>query len=375
MSIINIIQPSRLVNIFCIYTLLYIVFSIIYLVTQGIIYFFTPIAIKSFIWYHTSIVSISTFVACNWRMIMNEIILECTHLKKSLRRKEILRDINLDLSKGEIYGLIGENGAGKTTTLKIITGLLKADSGKISLLNTTSRLSIQRKQIGALIETPALFPDMTAYQNLKTICIQNGYNKQKILPTLQMVGLDIRNKTKVQHYSLGMKQRLGIAISIIGEPTFVILDEPLNGLDPTGILEFKNLIYKLNHEKGISFLISSHMLTELYQISTKFGFIQNGVTINQLTKNELASHLQTFTHLFTNDADNLKALIISKYPQLKSINIISPNELRLYDDNKELLSEIYNNFSKYISSIQYYTESLEDYYIRTITNSKKVGVL
>lgn len=306
---------------------------------------------------------------------MNEIILECTHLKKSLRRKEILRDINLDLSKGEIYGLIGENGAGKTTTLKIITGLLKADSGKISLLNTTSRLSIQRKQIGALIETPALFPDMTAYQNLKTICIQNGYNKQKILPTLQMVGLDIRNKTKVQHYSLGMKQRLGIAISIIGEPTFVILDEPLNGLDPTGILEFKNLIYKLNHEKGISFLISSHMLTELYQISTKFGFIQNGVTINQLTKNELASHLQTFTHLFTNDADNLKALIISKYPQLKSINIISPNELRLYDDNKELLSEIYNNFSKYISSIQYYTESLEDYYIRTITNSKKVGVL
>ncbi len=306
---------------------------------------------------------------------MSDTIMECNHLKKKLGHTIVLKDINLTLRKGEIYGLIGENGAGKTTTLKIITGLLKEDSGKISLLGTTEKLSNSRKKIGALVEIPALFPDMSAYQNLKTLCIQNGYNPQNILPILKEVGLDVENRTKVRHYSLGMKQRLGIAMSIIGNPILVILDEPLNGLDPTGIFDIRNLIYKLNQKSGITFLISSHMLTELYQVSTKFGFIHNGITVSQLTKDELSKQLLTFTDLVTNDVIKLKKMINLKYPNVKIMDVINSNELRLCEPDKELLQKILCNFSEYITGTQYHTESLEDFYMRTMTSTKKEGTL
>lgn len=306
---------------------------------------------------------------------MKETVLECIHLKKKLGHRLILKDINLTLNSGEIYGLIGENGAGKTTTLKIITGLMKSDAGKICLFGNAEKLSESRKQIGALVELPALFPNMSAYQNLKTLCIQNGYSYDKIVPILHETGLNPNDKTKAQHYSLGMKQRLGIAMSLLGNPSIVILDEPLNGLDPSGIFDFKNLISNLNQKRNISFLISSHMLTELFQMSTKFGFIQDGITLKQLSKEELSGQLLTYIHLFTDDSNNLYKIIQSNYPQIEMINIITDKEISLYTSDKKIILELLDHFSSLIKDTQYHTESLENFYIRTISKKQKEVIL
>lgn len=252
---------------------------------------------------------------------------------------------------------------------------MKADTGKISLFGNAEKLSESRKKIGALVELPALFPNMSAYQNLKTLCIQNDYSYEQIIPILHETGLNPNNKTKAQHYSLGMKQRLGIAMSLLGNPSIVILDEPLNGLDPSGIFDFKNLISNLNQKRNISFLISSHMLTELFQMSTKFGFIQDGITLKQLSKEELSGQLLTYVHLFTNDSNNLYKIIQSNYPQIEMINIITDKEISLYTSDKKIILELLEHFSSLITDTQYHTESLENFYMRTISKKQKEGIL
>jgi len=208
-----------------------------------------------------------------------ECIVSTHKLYKKYKKHIAINGVEMSISKGSIYGLIGKNGAGKSTLLKIIAGLSMPSSGNIS--------SIPKDKMGVLIESPALYQNLTAYENLKLKCIALGIKDYGCInETLKVVGLFHDNK-KVKNYSLGMKQRLGIGLALIGNPQLLILDEPINGLDPQGILEIRNVIIKLNGEKNITIIISSHILEELSKLATDFGFINQGMLLRELSQKEL----------------------------------------------------------------------------------------
>ena len=217
---------------------------------------------------------------------MNEIILETHNLTKKYKSFVALDNANIQISKGDIYGLIGRNGAGKTTLMKLITTLANKTSGDFKLFGKKdTELTETKRRIGCLIENPAFFPNLSAVENLKYYAIQKGIvDKKQIDETINLVGLTEAKKKKFKTYSLGMKQRLGIALALVGFPNLVILDEPLNGLDPQGIVEFRKIIARLNSERKITFIISSHILGELSKIATDYVIIHNGVLIEQISK-------------------------------------------------------------------------------------------
>src|SRR5690625_2496660 len=196
---------------------------------------------------------------------MSEYVLKTNHLSKKYKNNFALDHVNITIKKGDIYGLIGQNGAGKTTLLRLMTGLVFPSNGTIELFGKTHRqVNIDaQKRMGAIIEQPALFPNMTAYENLEVHRIQKGIPGQACIEkTLALVGLaDVGNK-KTRNFSLGMKQRLGLGIALLSDPELLVLDEPTNGLDPMGIVELRELIKKLNREKGLTVLLSSHILSE-----------------------------------------------------------------------------------------------------------------
>ena len=201
-----------------------------------------------------------------------------------------LDNVDITIKRGEIYGLIGENGAGKTTLMRIMSGLVFKTSGEISLFETSDKNSLakQRQRIGFIVETPAIYPDMTATENLEVQRLQRGISgKACIEKALHMVGLTNTGTKKAKHFSLGMKQRLGLAAALLSEPEFLVLDEPVNGLDPTGIVEIREILKKLNNEHGTTILISSHMLGELYQLASCYGFIHEGKILEQITLAQL----------------------------------------------------------------------------------------
>src|SRR5574344_602145 len=220
---------------------------------------------------------------------MKEIILKTNNLTKKYKDFIALDKINIEINKGDIYGLIGRNGAGKTTLMKIITTLANKTSGEFTLLNHNDNdLTETKRRIGSLIENPAFFPNLSAYDNLKYYAIQKGItNYKQIDESLKLVGLDDVKKKKFKNFSLGMKQRLGIAFAILDNPDFIILDEPINGLDPIGISDLRDTFKRLNKERNITILISSHILSELYLLATRFCIIEKGKVVKELSKEEL----------------------------------------------------------------------------------------
>ncbi|MBE6069558.1 MAG: ABC transporter ATP-binding protein [Clostridium lundense] len=221
---------------------------------------------------------------------MNEYVLRTNNLSKKYKEDFALNNVNLEIKKGEIYGFIGQNGAGKTTLLRIVTGLSFPTKGNVELFGEGSEKGLIQsiKRIGAVIENPALFPNMSAYENLELHRLQKGIpNKKCIDKTLELVGLQSTGRKKAMNFSLGMKQRLGIAIALLSDPEFLILDEPTNGLDPMGIVELRELIKRLNREKEMTVLISSHILSELHQVATRYGIIHKGKLLEQITSAEL----------------------------------------------------------------------------------------
>ena len=220
---------------------------------------------------------------------MSELLLQTRNLTKQYGRHRAVDDVNMHIKKGAIYGFIGRNGAGKTTCLKMISGLSTPSYGEIEMFGYKGKdLQKVRSRVGCLIEAPGLYGNMSAYDNLNIKCKLTGVKeKGYIEELLKTVGLDTVGEKKTKHYSLGMKQRLGIALALVGEPDLLILDEPINGLDPQGIVEVRETIQKLAKERGMTICISSHILEELSKLATDYGIIHNGCLVQELTREEL----------------------------------------------------------------------------------------
>lgn len=257
-------------------------------------------------------------------------VLQTNYLTKKYGKQIAVNKVNTNIKKGDIYGLIGGNGAGKTTLMKIISGLIFPSQGDIKLFES-SNLEKGRKRIGCVIEQPGLYPAMTARQNL------TYYNKLLGIPgyeniddVLNLVGLQNTGKKKTKNFSLGMKQRLSIAISLLGNPDFLILDEPINGLDPSGIKEIRELLLKLNFENEITILISSHILGELTKIATKYGIIKNGVLVDEFEAVELENRCKKCLSLVVNDSEKASYIIENN---IKSIDykVFDNGRIYIYD--------------------------------------------
>ena len=220
-----------------------------------------------------------------------EFVLTTSSLYKRYRNFEALKEVSMHVPKGAIYGFVGKNGAGKTTLIRVICGLQEPDEGEYSLYGVSYRdrfISRSRRRMGAVVETPSIYLDMSAEDNLKQQALVLGLPSYRTIPeVLKLVGLSDTGKKKARNFSLGMKQRLGIAVALIGNPDFIVLDEPINGLDPQGIVEIRELILKLNRERGITVLISSHILGELSKLATHYGFIDRGRLIREISAGEL----------------------------------------------------------------------------------------
>lgn len=243
---------------------------------------------------------------------MSEYVLKSHHVTKVYKTDYALNRVNLSIRKGAIYGFIGQNGAGKSTFIRIVSGLALPTGGSIELFGKKDAqdLSEARKRIGSIIESPALYPNMTARENLETHRLLRGIpGKACIEKTLTLVGLQDTGRKKAKNFSLGMKQRLGLAIALLGDPEFLILDEPTNGLDPMGVVEMRELLKRLNRENGITILISSHILSELHLLATHFGIIHKGELLEQLSAKDLNEKCQHYLHIKVNDPGKAAAVI------------------------------------------------------------------
>ncbi len=244
-------------------------------------------------------------------------VLETVDLSKRYKNQWVLKNVNMHISKGDIYGFVGENGSGKTTVIRLITGLIFPTEGRTALFGVSSEspeILTQRKKVGAIVETPSIYANMSAAENLRIQCSVLGVRdgvEEKVQLALKEVGLaeQYESKKHASHFSLGMRQRLGIAMALLGNPEFIILDEPMNGLDPAGIVELRELILKLNRENQITFLISSHILSELSLIATKYGIISKGKLLKEITAEELKRECRTCTQIQVENSEELYALI------------------------------------------------------------------
>ena len=258
----------------------------------------------------------------------------CTNgLTKQYRKFKALNNLNMHVPKGAIYGFVGKNGAGKTTLIRLICGLQEPTNGEYSLYgrkNTDGGISKARRRMGAVVETPSIYLDLTAEENLREQYLVLGMPSfEGIQELLKLVGLQDAGKKKAKNFSLGMKQRLGIAIALAGDPDFLILDEPVNGLDPQGIIEIRELILKLNRERQITFLISSHILDELSRLATHYGFIDRGQIVREISAEEVEHTCRKCIRLTVSDTRAL-ACVLDK--MRLEYSIVSEDEADVFGD-------------------------------------------
>jgi len=301
-----------------------------------------------------------------------EYVLETTGLCKRYRNFTALDGLNMRIPKGAIYGFVGRNGAGKTTLIRLICGLQAPTGGSFKLYgakNTGTRIGRARRRMGAVVETPSIYMDMTAEENIRQQYLVLGMpSEDGITELLRLVGLDGTGKKKVKNFSLGMRQRLGIAVALAGSPDFLVLDEPVNGLDPQGIVEMRELILKLNREQGITVLISSHILDELSRLATHYGFIDGGRMVKEMSAEELEMRCRKCVRV---EAASSRALARVLDGLGAEYRVVDDTKVDVFADVQVThLAEEARKEDCVIYSIKERDESLESFYMNLIGGAR-----
>lgn len=290
-----------------------------------------------------------------------EYVLRTKSLTKKFGSKIAVNAVDMNVAKGDIYGFIGRNGAGKTTAMKLILGLLNATEGEIELFGGEP-LEKARGRIGSLIEAPGIYKNCTAYENMKRFSIIYGGTDEDIAQLLKFVGLENTGNKKAGRFSLGMKQRLGMAIAMLGNPEFLILDEPINGLDPEGIKDIRNAVLNLNREKGVTFLISSHLLDELAKIVTRYGIINNGVLTEEISAEDLNAICESGLKVRVDDVEKAITALLPLVPQ-EEIRVSGGELVLPIDVDAAAVNELLVKGGVRVSELGAMRGDMEEYFI------------
>lgn len=304
-----------------------------------------------------------------------EYVLQTKALGKNYRKFKALENLTMSVPKGAIYGIVGKNGAGKTTLLRLICGLQCPTYGTYSLYginNNQPEIVKSRRRMGAVVETPSICMSMNAENNLKQQCRVLGLPDFSCVPELlELVGLTGTGKKKAKNFSLGMRQRLGIAVALCGDPDFLVLDEPVNGLDPQGIVEIRELVLKLNRERNITVLISSHILEEMHKLATHYGFIDGGHMLREISAEELEA---TCRKCVRADVSNPKAAALVLDEMGLEYRILDGKQVDVYDAvNVSKLVKAFSDQGCEVYSVQNHDESLENYFLNLVGTAGNAG--
>ena len=310
---------------------------------------------------------------------MTDYVIETTNLSKRYSENLVVNSIDMHVEKGKIYGLLGKNGAGKTTTMCMLLNLVYPSGGEILLFGKDPKRYTKEvySNIGSIIETPGFYENLTAYENLEIIArLRGNYNPLNVKMVLEMVNLDQEKTKQFKDFSLGMKQRLGIAAAIMHNPDLLILDEPINGLDPFGIKEIRDLLKKLSCEYGVTILISSHILSEIENIADVIGFMDNGVLIDEISREELHNRLNKFVEFEVSDIDycfrrNLGEYIDDLDSNKNSDKMVISGTIHLLSnlDLRDEFNSLFVSSGIKVRKVNLCEENLEEFFTRIISNT------
>ena len=301
-------------------------------------------------------------------------VIQTTGLSKRYHNKWAVDHLDLRVEQGDIYGFIGQNGAGKSTTLKLLCGLVRPTQGEALLFYRPISDPVTRRRVGALIEQPGLYPDLSGRENLRLYAVLLGLDNppQQVDEILNIVGLSPKEKKPVKHYSMGMKQRLGVGMALLGGPDLLLLDEPINGLDPEGIREMRELLVRLNRERGLTLLVSSHILGELSKIATRYGIIQEGRMVEQLTAAELEQKCADYLHLRTDQPEKAAALLEQAFG-LTRWEVRPEGEIRIYQAvDSKAVGQVLAQAGVAIAELGMHRQDLEGYFLERMEGKKHV---
>ena len=301
-------------------------------------------------------------------------VIQTTGLSKRYHNKWAVDHLDLQVEQGDIYGFIGQNGAGKSTTLKLLCGLVRPTQGEALLFYRPISDPVTRRRVGALIEQPGLYPDLSGRENLRLYAVLLGLDNppQQVDEILNIVGLSPKEKKPVKHYSMGMKQRLGVGMALLGGPDLLLLDEPINGLDPEGIREMRELLVRLNRERGLTLLVSSHILGELSKIATRYGIIQEGRMVEQLTAAELEQKCADYLHLRTDQPEKAAALLEQAFG-LTRWEVRPEGEIRIYQAvDSKAVGQVLAQAGVAIAELGMHRQDLEGYFLERMEGKKHV---
>ena len=301
-------------------------------------------------------------------------VIQTMGLSKRYQDNWAVDHLNLVVEQGDIYGFIGQNGAGKSTTLKLLCGLARTTQGEALIFGKPIRDPVARRRVGALIEQPGLYPDLSGRENLRLYATLLGLDSpaRQVDEILETVGLSPKEKKPVKHYSMGMKQRLGVGLALLGGPDLLLLDEPINGLDPEGIREMRELLLRLNRERGLTLLISSHILGELSKIATRYGIIQRGRMVEQITAGKLTQKCTDYLHLQA-DQPQKAAALLERELRLSRWEMRPEGEIRIYEAvDTKAVGQILTQAGIAVEEMGLHRQDLEGYFLERMGGEEHV---
>ncbi len=301
-------------------------------------------------------------------------VIQTMGLSKRYKDRWAVDHLDLRVEQGDIYGFIGQNGAGKSTTLKLLCGLARPTQGEALIFGKPVRDSVARRRVGALIEQPGLYPDLSGRENLRLYAALLGLDSpaRQVEEILKTVGLSPGEKKPVRHYSMGMKQRLGVALALLGGPDLLLLDEPINGLDPEGIREMRELLLRLNRERGLTILVSSHILGELSKIATRYGIIQEGRMVEQITAGELEQKCTDYLHLKADQPQKAAALLEREF-HLTRWEMRPEGDIRIYEAvDTKAVGQILTQAGIAVEEMGLHRQDLESYFLERMGGADHV---